>query len=378
MSKFNLFNKNEKVGIVNSNDGAIKFLSKKSHRFIATLLFSLNIGLTLLSGCDSKDKNIETIESIQEENIADLNRERFYTINGTDGEIMFVTGRYLNDHNYIPIDTIATRHEFLEKFFRGTEYELQQRHPDKDFSEFMIKYGEYANIYKDFTTSEYQNAYTREKYVYEVQGELIHMAEEHNLWSYIPNAIPYEEYLENIYADNKDDKRVLGTYTVQEGDTLSELVNDIADDAEEYKKIFDTVVAENNIEDPDVLEEGQVLHNIPCVGPEDYEKLGVVTETTPLDELFDRVAYLSDYQKRIQTLKHDFESEDLSRETYQLVQSCLDRYKAHLNEITTYDYSKLLYDTRKACDYIELLTGNTYEAPLRQFDFQEFAGAVNS
>lgn len=367
--KFDVFmknKKNKKVGSGESNDSAIKRLKNVPYGFTAATLLSLNIVLSLLSGCSSDEKvdepDIQT-ESLVDENIIDDNKSTFYKIDQDDGVVLFVNDNYLERHNYVPYETVESRDEFIEGFYQKCQEEFIAKYPDIDFSEFINAYKEYKVILQQYYSMN-KDAFMPARFVSKTGDKIIKMIVKFPLsYGYSAPVIPYEEYQDIINKKNTDKKTV--EIIVREGETVSGIAHKMADSNTQYNQIIEQFAIDNDVADINKIKAGKP-YKFAYFGEEDKTALDLTNEMRPIEELHLRMEYVRLYKNNVMILDGDTESSDTNVDLQNLIDDCIRDYEEVKFDTKMNDKcDALLNNLRRATDLIELLTGDRFEAPLR-------------
>nr|MCR5223602.1 hypothetical protein [Bacilli bacterium] len=110
MKEYKLRNKGEVIGTAKPHRKNIKKIRK--YKFGVGALLTAGIVAVALGTHKPEDKNTQVDPKDLEESLFDSNdifRADTFMIPQDNGNIYFVTEDYLNEHNYVPDDTIDTR-----------------------------------------------------------------------------------------------------------------------------------------------------------------------------------------------------------------------------------------------------------------------------
>lgn len=359
MKEYKLRNKGEVIGTAKPNRKNIKKIRK--YKFGVGALLTAGILAVALGTHKPEDKNTQVDKSDLEESLFDSNdifRADTFMIPQENGNIYFVTEEYLNEHNYVPNDTIDTRYNFIVDFNDKVIHEYKDKYPDKDFSKFDKEYQNFRTIYEEYIDGDQKDSYFQQQYVLKVEEELIKTIHSYELISYVPTAIPFEDYVANTYPQNNGKYTI--NYEIPQDTTLSEILS-YTDNNQEYKETYDEVLnnPNNNITNPDLIYAGETLE-LPNLDEEDLNDLGYDVWSTPVDELDQRYIWINDMLPTIDYLSGDTNSKNNIETLKKTVDIFNKSYDAYTGGDAITSFETVLYDSRSICDTIELLTGERF------------------
>ena len=363
MDKFKLRNKGKEIGTVSYKVNNIKKLSKNQYKFIVSTLLVGGIAVSMLAH-GNKDKGEEVVseEVTMEESLVPSNelfRADLFEIDKTeeDGTILFVDSDYLNKNNYIPLDNIDTRYDFIVSF--NDEVHKENKYPDLDLTEFDEYYKMFRMVYEEYIDGDQKDSISQKEYILELEKRIIEIIHSFNKISYIPNAVSYDEYLLTTIP-NEGEKKYTVEYEIPKDSTLSEILS-YTDNNEEYKISKEEVLANpnNKIDNEDLIYAGATL-TLPNLDEGDLTDMGYTLEITPTDELNQRHEWINAELDEIDILSGD----DISKANLESLKYSINKfneaYDAYMNGDTYVD-TEIVYDARQICNSIFLLTGHQYE-----------------
>lgn len=366
MKKVELRNKGNKIGNAFINKKNVKKLKNKNIKWFTGSLLLAGIAISAIVSKQKEpekdvDKNVAIEEEIeQEESLItnDLFRADLFKIDRTekDGTILFVSSDYLYDNGYIPIDTVKSRYDFIVDFNDDLVHN-PDKYEDKDLSDYTKKYNFFRAVYKEHTDGDQKESLAQQEYLLELEDDLIKTIYKLGSFSYIPEAVESDEYLETVMPEKNDKYTV--DYTIPKDMTLSELLS-YTDNSEEYQKAMDEILANpaNNIDDKDLIYAGENVE-LPYLDKGDVADLGYTLDFYPADEVEQRMKWINEEIDNIDILSGDtLSKENLSnlKKSVEILRDLYDEYK-----VTGKVSDELLYSSREVGDKVYLLTGHQFE-----------------
>lgn len=373
MKKYELHNNGKNIGVLKTFGKALRRLDPK-YKIAGTLLVGGGIAISLLS-CGKHEEQLDdssraSLSETVEESLYDSNdlfRSDLFVYYCDNGDIYFCTSKYLQDNNLVPLDTIDTRYEFIEDFNYKLMNGYREEHPEKDFSEYDSKYQFFRQVYEEYIDGNQQEAFFQKNYLLQVEEELIQVIHGLGTYSYSPEAIEFDKYIDMTYP--QEDKKHTIEYYVEKDQTLSEIANSYADNPTEYKEIIDEIMANpnNNVQNPDLIYAGTTLE-LPRVDLGDAQDTFGYTfngstdypdNFRPADELKQRYEWINSHMNDIYVLSGDETSKENKENLLEAIGKWKEAYDEYLQG--NVDMDVVLYDSRSICDTIYLLTGQKYE-----------------
>jgi hypothetical protein len=359
-SRYAIRNKGKKIGRARVNKKNIRKIRNRRIKFGMGALLTAGLVFVGLSKLKSDGSELELNTQTAAEDFLqsnDIFRADLFMIPQENGDIHFVTSEYLDEHNYVPNDTIDTRYDFIVDFNDDLNDTYRAAYPHKDFSQFDHDYQLFRTIYEEYIDGDQKDSFFQQQYLMQVEENLIELIHSYKLASYVPTAIPYEEYVATTYPQTEDKYTI--NYEIPKDSTLSEIIS-YADNNQEYKETYEEVLnnPNNNISNPDLIYAGETLE-LPNLDQGDLEDLGYEIWTNPADELDQRYLWINEMLPTIDYLSGDVNSltnlQNL-RTTVELFNKSYDAYTGGDLGVSL----DIVYDARQICDTIYLLTGEQF------------------
>ena len=362
MKKYNINNKGSRIGTIRANIDALRRIPLRYKLVGASFILGAGILVSILSQETKADDKLTNTskDKAMHESIVDtsLFRADLFAIPG-DNQILFVTADYLAEHDYVPLDNIDSRYEFIIEANDEIMAKKDELDPEK-LAAYEEQYQGFRMRYEEYIDGRQQSSLMAQEFILQEEERTINLI--HGLLhrSYIPNAISYDLYLDELI--NVERKYALDI-DVEKDTTLSEIISSYADNEDEYRRTFDEVVEINNIENPDLIYAGDTIR-ITNVDGLDLENMGYTLFSTPRQELDERIIWINQEMETIMTLSGDFNSESLLNTTNEIVHNLNIEYNEFISEAAADEVTgRLIYESRQACDNISLLTGHEF-APM--------------
>lgn len=376
MKKYELHNNGEKIGVLKTFGKALRRLDPK-YKIASTLLVAGGIAISIISCGKKTTPEGETVEPTVGEALegsliesTDLFRADLYMYYPTDeasGTICFCTSEYLEEHNLVPVDNIDTRYDFIMDFELRIKPEYVAKNPEADMSVYEEKYQFFRQVYEEYIDGNQKDSFAQKEYLLGVEEDLIKVIHGLDTFSYIPEVVDFDKYLEMTYP--QEDKKYTIEYYVPEDATLSEIVHSYADNPTEYEETIQEIMdnPNNDVENPDLIYAGTTLE-LPNVDLNDAQDTFGYTFTgttdypdnfMPEDELKQRFAWINNEMNDIYVLSGDTQSQENKKNLLNAISAWKIAYSGYLEHEV--DIDTVLYDSREICDSIYLLTGHKYE-----------------
>ena len=243
----------------------------------------------------------------------------------------------------------------------------REEHPELDFSTYDEKYQFFRQVFEEYMDGNQKESFYQKEYILGLEEELIQVIHGLGHYSYMPEAIEFDKYLEMTYP--QQDKKYTIEYHVEKDATLSEIVDSYADNPTEYKEIISEIMSNpnNNVDNPDLIYAGTTLE-LPRVDLGDAQStFGYTFNGTtdypdnfnPADELVQRYNFIKANMNDIYVLSGDETSMKNKEDLLAAIGKWQEAYDEYLQG--NVDMGEVLYDSRALCETIYLLTGNKYE-----------------
>ena len=348
--RIKLNNNGKSIGTINANKNSIKNLPLKYKLIFGSLLLGSGIAISAINM--HSNTKVEEKPQVTDESLIDTNEitnPDLYQIN-QGNTILFVDGEYIVKNGYVIKDDLQTRYEFIDESNRRLLENLD-RYADKDLTDYKQLYTLYTMANEEYVDSNMKNSYYHEEYLYDLSQKLIDEIHRLGINYRIIEAVTPEEFVEA--KPKPDESYVINNYYVEKDSTLSEIVNQTADDKEEYKDYFNYTVNENDLDNPDLIYAGSTMKI--KVDKEDLSDMGYELWTTPRVEFDERIEFIRDSIKEIYTLSGDIESKQeldrLSNDTQIFASEAMKYIYSNDDQSISED---LLNKSRELCDRLSL------------------------